>query len=91
MLKAKSFARIFGRPLDDFWGRPVKYFDGIVRQCPCNVKGFDLKNFVKEFKIRVDLGLPDKTVRKALLRLAKTRWGEEAVETLSRLLPLKTH
>ena len=89
-LKFKDFKRVFGRSLDDFWGRPGKDFDGVVRQHPNNAQGFDLETFVRTYKLRVSLQQPLKGLRTRVLGLVGAKWGEEGVAVISRLLqPLR--
>jgi len=82
----KNFRRVFGRSLDDFWGRPGKDFDGVVRQQPSNAQGFDLETFIKTFGLKIAYKEPTKALRKRFLGLVRVRWGEDGALALSRFL-----
>lgn len=64
----------------------AKDFDGVVRRHPCNVKGFDYEEFNRVFKLKVDCRQPVKTLRKAFLRVVKTKYEEEGHRIISGLL-----
>jgi hypothetical protein len=82
----KNFRRVFGQTLDDFWGRPGRDFDGVVRQQPSNAQGFDLETFIKAFGLKLAYATPDKAFRTRFLGLVAAKWGEQGVLSLTRLL-----
>jgi len=82
-----NFGRIFGRGLDDFWGRPGKDFDDVTRMWPSNASGFHLDGFLAAFQLGPEHSKPDKASRKRFLSLIRVKWGEPGVATLTQLLP----
>jgi hypothetical protein len=82
----KRFKIAFGYSLDEFWGRPGKDFDGVVRQQPSNALGFDVETFVRTLKLRVSLTQPVKALKRALLRVIAKKWCPDTAEIVKRLL-----